>query len=410
MKKWGKNLIIICISIAITMLILEVVLRLTDFGRNKLIINKNYSFYDYYKGEAEMGYDIKENIKKRTYCFFGYCFDLWSNEIGCFDNPYRGEKDYILLTGDSFTFGYVPFSDNWGAIIENILNLRVLKSGVVGFGTKQELIKTKKLMLKLPYPPKIIIVGYFLNDLEDDYTFPNKTVEDGYLVVKKFINGKKGAVIEKSAKEIKNEVTQYIKTGCPYPYWQNKISWWLKKRSILFNIIIEPLRSIFFLGGDTRLNNMLSFQPINDDWIKMAWQQHLNNLLLFKQLTDNINSKLLVIIIPCKEQVYRFLSKKEYVNIYQPNQILVQFFKKNNIMHLDLLPLFISYADQKEKKLLDSEKDLYWRYDDHWNVRGNHLAGLLSSEYLLDNNLIVIPNGDKKLPIIKQELEKLLMK
>ena len=29
--------------------------------------------------------------------------------------------------------------------------------------------------------PRLIIVGYFWNDLADDYSFPNLTVVDGYL-------------------------------------------------------------------------------------------------------------------------------------------------------------------------------------------------------------------------------------
>jgi hypothetical protein len=32
--------------------------------------------------------------------------DIWSNELGCFDGPYRGENDLILLVGDSSTHSY----------------------------------------------------------------------------------------------------------------------------------------------------------------------------------------------------------------------------------------------------------------------------------------------------------------
>ena len=110
-------------------------------------------------------------------------YDIWSNELGCFDEPYRGEKDVILLVGDSFTHSYAPFADKWGTRLEKLLHYRVLKCGVNGYGTRQELLKAQEIIARIHRSPRLIIVGYFWNDLLDDSAFPSLTAVDGYLVL-----------------------------------------------------------------------------------------------------------------------------------------------------------------------------------------------------------------------------------
>jgi len=64
-----------------------------------------------------------------------------------------------------------------------------------------------------------------------------------------------------------------------------------------------------------------------------------------------------------------------------------------------------AYADLRPKRWLDPEKDLYWRLDGHWNSKGNRLAGFLVSEYILKNNLINVPDKDRKLTEIQEKLK-----
>jgi hypothetical protein len=77
---------------------------------------------------------------------------------------------------------------------------------------------------------------------------------------------------------------------------------------------------------------------------------------------------------------------------------------KNNITYLDLLPLFKFYARKSVSCPLNLQKDLYWRYDCHWNPRGEHLAGLLLSKYLLKHNFITVPEKQEKIVKINQQL------
>ena len=43
--------------------------------------------------------------------------------------------------------------------------------------------------------------------------------------------------------------------------------------------------------------------------------------------------------------------------------------------------------------------------DGHWSLRGNHLAGLLVADYILQNNLLKVPDKDQKLNEINVQLK-----
>lgn len=81
--------------------------------------------------------------------------------------------------GDSFTFGYAPFESNWGTVLEDRLKVRVLKCGVIGHGARQEFIKASRVIARVGTSPKLIVVGYFINDVTDDYKLALLRLVDG---------------------------------------------------------------------------------------------------------------------------------------------------------------------------------------------------------------------------------------
>jgi hypothetical protein len=110
------------------------------------------------------------------------------------------------------------------------------------------------------------------------------------------------------------------------------------------------------------------------------------------------------VLIPTKEQVYDFLKTPEGDDPEQPNRILGDFFEKEEIGHIDLTPLFRKHAGQKPRKRLDDKKDLYWHRNVHWNIKGNHLAALLVARHVLEKGLLDVPDRERKLGAIDEEL------
>lgn len=401
-RRWGINLGVAMASIVITLVILEVLLRFTSY-RN--FIAEMIGPPNYFKPDPAKGYDISENIPAGNIGFWDWDyvlqFEIWSNELGCFDRPYGGEKDYILLVGDSFTHCAAPFQDKWGTLMEELLENRVLKCGVAGYGTRQELLKSKEIIGRVQNFPQLIVVGYFLNDLQEDYEFHCRM-----LALQRKENSPKG--------------------GRPLPLGEfhglqnireelfRKAKLWPQQHSVLYVFVREILKSnisfhpiIADLLTDVGLLSpyrYMEFAATEHPVIREAWKIHLQNFREFKELVQKGNAKLLFVLIPRKEQVYSWLRGWAGVDPEGPNKKLRHFLQTEGIDCLDLLPLLKPYANPQPRAYLDRGKDLYWRFDGHLNIKGNHLTGLLVSKYVLEKGLIRIMNPENALKKIDQKL------
>ncbi len=404
LKKFLINIGLILAGLAVALLCLEVSLRFTSY--QQLLLRDRQIRY-YYRADAAKGFDIRPNVGKiRTSVGqYGVEYDIWSNELGCFDEPYRGEKDVILLVGDSFTHSYAPFEDKWGTRIEKLLNFRVLKCGVNGYGTWQELLKAKEIIELIKKAPRLIIVGYFWNDLSDDFSFPNLTVVDGFLVPAEKFKDKNNQLL--GLEVLEKKFSSWEKLAGNYPLSRLDLTgYFLGQHLISFNLINDALTQIFPPKASyADPLHFLAFSPAQEPWIEQAWAKHKGNLRAFKELAQATGAELLVVLIPANTQVYPFLTGGRQIDLERPNRILGEFFKQEGIRCLDLLPLFRKYADQNPRPFLSSDKDLYWRDNSHFSIKGEHLAGLLVSRCILENNLVTTADRQEKLKEIEDKLK-----
>ena len=391
------NLGILFGSVLVVILLLELALRFTHYS---FLMSRNEEFRYYYKSDLKKGCDIKPNVNKfQSNVENKIYFPVWSNELGCFDDPYRGEKDYILLVGDSFVHGHAPFADKWGSQLEKLLGYRVLKCGVDGYGTKQEYLKAQEIIGIIKTDPRLIILGYFLNDLEDDYLFPRQTVIDGYVMhLKELQNIETGEV---SLRENLEKDFSTLSSGSFI-----KIKNIIKRNSIIGRIFADFVKANIMSGPKSNINNKVSLSFFEFPWIENAWKNHFENIDLLKSLAIKNNAKLLIVIIPTREQVYQFLFDWQgaRLNPETPNKKIINFLKNAGIGYVNLLPLLKEYANQLPRNLLSPSDDLYWQYDGHWSINGEHLAGLLVAKDILESKVIPITHRDDKLRLINQQL------
>ena len=403
MKKFLTNLGLILAGLAAALVFTEVVLRFTPY-RNLLLRDRHIRYY--YQTDAAKGFDIRPNVGKIRTSVDNHAveYDIWSNELGCFDEPYRGENDLILLVGDSFTHSYAPFQDKWGTQIEKLLNYRVLKCGVNGYGTRQELLKAREIIARIHQSPRLIIVGYFWNDLADDYAFPNLTVVDGFLVSsQRYKDQKTGRLLNPAALEKQYTFWDRLAGDYPLSFW-DMTNYFLDQHLILVNLLNDArMRLLPPPGSYTNPSSFLVFSQ--EPWVAKAWAAHEENLKAFKELATAQGAELLIVLIPTNIQVYPFLAGEPNLDLERPNRILGDFLRQERIRYLDLLPLFRQYADQSPRKFLSPDRDLYWRSNSHWSVKGEHLAGLLVSRNILENNLVRVANREGKLKEIAEELK-----
>jgi hypothetical protein len=397
-RKILLNISLLLISFVLIILLLEIILRFTHYN---ILITINEEFRHYYVADRKKGYDIKPNVSKfQSNVDEEIYFPVWSNALGCFDDPYKGEANYILLLGDSFAHGHAPFADKWGSQLEQLLGYRVLKCGVDSYGTKQEYLKGEEIIKITKASPRLIILGYCLNDLGDDYIFPNLTVIDGYVVHQNELqNIRTGETI--SRKDLEE------KFGFLSSEPIVKIKNFIKRESIIGRLLISSIKDRIIAPANNGIYENVFISFLDFPWIENAWKNHLNNIKLIQSLALQNDAQLLIVIIPTREQIYPFLFdwKRAGLDLERPNNKLKDYFNKIGIRYIDLLPLLKEYADQRPRKFLSPSEDLYWRYDGHWSIKGNHLVGLLVAKYILENNLISLDNKDKKLILINQKLK-----
>jgi hypothetical protein len=403
LRKWAVNAGLIVVSVVTVLVGLEIALRFTSY---RYLLSRDRHLRYYYQADLRKGHDIAPNVKgKRISVDNRVEFEIWSNELGCFDRPYNGETDYILLVGDSFTHSYAPFPDKWGSQIEKLLNYRVLKCGVSGYGTKQELLKATEIIARVHHQPRLIIVGYFWNDLSDDYSFPDLTVVDGFLVgSNRYRDPKTGGL---ARDKLAKKYTLWDKWfSGEYPLnFRELVRYYLDQHLIIMNLINDAMVRFFppkkIAYADP--SRFLAFQD-EQPWSREAWKRHLQNLAAFKDLAAAHQAQLLLVLIPTNTQVYPFLASAPVPDLERPNKILTRFLKEQGIHYLDLLPLMRSYADATPRRILNPDQDLYWAHNSHWSIRGEHLVGLLVSRYILAHHLVPVPDREARLKNIAEKL------
>jgi hypothetical protein len=398
----------------------------------------------YFRTDPELSFDHQENFPRKLFLLKSEKkqVPIWTNELGCFDQPFGDTRDYILMVGDSFTFSYSRYQDKWGAIAEKLLDQRVLKCGVGGFGLRQALAKASRVIEKVGNPPKLIIVGYHIgSDLVDDYMIPNGTVIDGYRSGPGTeIDLATGAIRQiPNSQSIKQEVKNFLAyftcdTDCGF---SKRARFWLRLHSATYNLVVDALKSVAGTLWNPRENPVeaqessvlkspeamsavasktLQLQQIpyyqGDDfpWIARAWEKHLANIKAFQNFAGQHNVKILFVLFPDKHQVSpSVMAQGEYYRAFQgfdleaPNRRLRKFLEEEKILYLDLLPDFRRVAGAVARPDLTAG-NLYLKTDGHLNERGDHLAGALLADAIVTQRLITLDRPQGRLDTIHRRL------
>jgi len=405
---YNKNRFLVIISIIISILLIELSLRIIGFNKYEF---KGYPpYYLTKKGDYD-NFDIKENIKETDFIFNdSKPHKVWGNEIGCFDESIANIDDnYILVAGDSNSWGYVPYEKNWSYLLEKKIKIKILNCGVPAYSTIQELHKTKKILgegyeKKNLHKPRLIILQYtFNNDFLGDYLFPQYKVQNNILTTNKYLDN-----IYKGTLRYKEE----------NKFW-DKLKYDLNEKFYLFRVLH---RSHSFLKKKTKhsSNKRESSSDINAPprfiltsfdlsylnfkkfpWAKKAWKAHLENILEFKKISDDVGAELLFVFwgdLPDYSRKHfkqalnlnKNLKKGEQIITLNNDKLLFKFLEENNINYLDLSKLawdlvgYKSLTDEGEK-LRDV---LIWRNDNHLNVEGNKFMSEKIYNKLLNDNII----------------------
>ncbi len=405
-KKIINNTLLFFISISITVLVLDVII-------NNYFIVRPSSYLvtpGYYEPDEITGHDIKPSVKRaRFQNYDGIDFDIWSNNIGCFDIPLQNTSDYILVLGDSFSWGYTDFGTRWSDLLRSRTRRDVLNCAVAGTGTRVQFDKMKKIINKIKKPPKLIIVGYFLgNDITDDYLYPQRTVIQGYKVNQRLLSIDDGSIIVKSREELSDKIisklrADKIRQDYAKATYVRKIKKWLSDHSGIYFLLRKntSLRRLFGVDetaeqdADTRSSPgsrlKHSYQPLvyasNIPWIQGAWKKHLENIDLFRQYSNLHNIPVLFVLIPTREQVYKYHRKDTSLDYLKPINMVTEYMASKNIAFIDMHKESLKLIGERHSAKQYQDEDHFYRLDPHWNRNGHAFAARIISEYIEKNSI-----------------------
>jgi len=379
----------------------------------------------YYMADRENGYDIRPGQGPSTFEFRDSSHPVWSNELGCFDAPFGGDERFILLLGDSTSWGYKELDKTWGAVVERETGVRVLKCAVPGFGTRHEVLKGRNVLAVVGRSPAVILVGHCANDHIDDYLHPFYTVVDGHMLAHRSLaDFRTGAIREKSLETLQEEMRNWERYGVtetPRHPVLKRVKKFLSEHSIAYRLA-QPHVETILLGAPSlaplaealidppafRPEEYLRilYQPEGSPWLENAWRGHLENLQNLRRLADEHGARLLVVLIPTREQVYGLGGAGSGIRLEEANEKLQRFFAKEGIPALDALPAFRRYAAEAAKRSEGSLPPLYWRYDSHGSAGADHLLGILAARRLLEDGAIGVIDTRDRLARIHGALER----
>ncbi len=327
--------------------------------------------------------------KNKTYDQFRPNPKSWVNGFQLNSKGYQDEEFSIqkkegtfriLAVGDSFTFGVVPYKNNFATVLEDHLKEKNLSIEIINMGIPSTNVQDYLSLFideGLELSPDMIVLNIYIGN---DITYASQNKKESAIYTLRFIN-----YINAFFKFNRNGDKVIARLG-----GDNRENLYNDEaKSMDDKTFIEIQKSLFFIYFDKEyIVKHLShkydsiFRDLNT-MNKICQDRKIKLLITLLPAEIQVDKNLQKIIEP---EVYKDLSNKfdshdnfiESINYSLPNIRIKNELAKQNIQYLDLLESF-------QKKAMISK--FYKPNDTHWNIAGNLLAADLIYEYMLKESL-----------------------
>ena len=291
-----------------------------------------------------------------------------TNALGFRDEePKRGERKKILVLGDSFVSNIsIGDDDVFTEIMEDSLqDFDVLNFGVNGYGQVQEYLLIEKWFDRIQ-PNVIVLIIYLQNDFTDN--------TGNYWIYSRPFASLVGADSILSIRPPADFRPQANPRGVPRILWKSHLARLISRtKKKLFetpdSLTVPGEITSCRLGIDQ--NFELKFRIMEKLLLKIAafGKERKTPVVLvlapsIVQVEDNVWKSLLVKYNESEENYSRSL----------PNERLMKFGERNNLLMLDLLPILRKQSKKNIK--------LYHAVEQHWTKEGNRVVAMSLMEYL----------------------------
>lgn len=337
---------------------------------------------NYHVADSQMGFDIAPNQPVTSFVMLDRTVRIFSNELGCMDRHILTEikqaSSYEYITGDSFTWGYADYDSKYPAVYEEQTGKMIVKCGVTHSGQAHQFDKFQKIVKKIGHYPKRVIIGYFENDVVNDYVYPHTTIIEGFQVDTQRVNSRY-QLVPRDLNQVRKTILHSL-DGVDDSSRERFLDW-VRAHSLSVNLITFGANALFARkyreqsstidpmqgarsAADTIDTPLYSIYKLADN---VGFDQNYLNL----EITETNRRAIRRWVNDAQEHSYELIfilipTKGGYA---QPNsyQGLKQFLQEQTVSYIDLAKPFKESGKPAEY--------FYWKSDGHWNNEGNKFVG-----------------------------------
>jgi len=397
------NLILISISVSVSLLAAEFVLRMAF----PVFLG---SVVEYRIPHPVMGWSLEPDASY-LYKIPETTVHVSYNSSGWRDTAHSISKERdtfrIVVLGDSFMEAYsVELQNSFHKRLEKIVgqeaaDVEVINLGVGGYGTLQEYLSLVEFGSE--YKPDLVLLAFFArNDLSNN-SFELESslhVESIKIDARPFLklDGSVDGII--SSVDYAGAKKRYDKAKAQQSSFPGNVL----SRSALVRTIRLAARSVKHSLGDSTDNDWGQAETARQhlalhgsNYCKEppefadSWEITARIFQRLKKQTDELGSRLLVFSVPALHEVDTAEMHRIAATVPDSAMMCIEdapathrlrdTLDKLDIAYVDLLPTFRSASR-------DDGLDLYWVSDRHWNESGHSLAADVVGAALLDRGLI----------------------
>lgn len=281
-----------------------------------------------------------------------------------------------VIVGDSFSFCYTEYPDCWVQRLDSEHGMSVVNLGQVATGSISHLnILTT---FGLPHQPRMVIWQWYGNDFNDDYGMA-------------LMNDQISAV----------ETPEAPQLVPPSPPSSSILVEWLEKNSAVYWIIktvTTPKPDLYkyqrFVDPYMANDGEIAFSygrsytsrasDLSAEKNQIGLELSMGKILETHELLASQDIKLVILLIPSKEEVYRrwtepTLGNEQLDLLSQGRLEMIALCEVAKLLCLDSTPALTAAAEQQTA--------VYLPFDTHLNVAGNQIVTDELWQFLTDNQL-----------------------
>lgn len=309
---------------------------------------------DMMRGDAYLGYTLKpgldtlfpsegRSISVRT-------TDHGLGDVGFRDIGTRAPFDMIAVGGSLTLCDDVPVEGCWLRKLSDVTGQSIATLGVNGYSTTAAARMLDRHGRRLR--PRVVLAEVFPNDFKDDIVFAHWLTSG----------------------------TDNYWTWAAAQRGRGLLSRWLAEHSTLYQAVDGVRRSWNRRIHSYRDEHFDFVFRLDGWWLRLVrnssgdpgWPMVRESMQQFRKVSTEMDSSLVIVIAPSKEQVYwelvrRFAPGADELDPDRPTRAVLEYCRAEGIMVCDLTPAMRAAAANGEQ--------LYHRISGHWNDNGGRVAG-----------------------------------